>query len=246
MNIASKGGTVKNRDSSQTPRGEIPVEAKQGRGGPRKTQDQTATPNEPRGRGRPIGSKTKPKRPSLYNNISRESRDNIHSIDLVIPEVIESKDEINIKDQMTQKELNFLELLFSGNHSIDKAMILAGYGQYSKDWRYKLSQKIIRKYEQQVGDHRKIMRTMGYGEVKVIKLLIDSAENAKSETVKLNARIALAKCIGLQKEVVDGVEGITIVFNAHASPPDQPSTATQPKPVAPPASTPTPGFRVIK
>jgi hypothetical protein len=55
---------------------------------------------------------------------------------------------------------------------------------------------------------------MGYGEVRVIEMLIEAATKFKSETVKLNARIALAKALGLQKEVVDGVQGVKIVINA--------------------------------
>ena len=55
---------------------------------------------------------------------------------------------------------------------------------------------------------------MKYGETKVIEMLIDSAENAKSEMVKLTARIALARCLGLQKDVVEVEHGMNIIIRS--------------------------------
>ena len=74
----------------------------------------------------------------------------------------------------------------------------------------------------QAGDHRKIMRAMGYGEVKAIEMLIDSAENAKSEMVKLNARIALAKCLGLNQDVVQTHLGVNIIITGRSQRPPEP------------------------
>jgi hypothetical protein len=79
---------------------------------------------------------------------------------------------------------------------------------YHKKSLYRLSRKIVEKYESSAGDHRKIMRAMGYGETKAIKMLIDSATNAKSEMVRLNARAILAKCLGLHQDVVAVNQGI--------------------------------------
>lgn len=206
----------------------------------KKDKDQTTSPEKSRGRGRPTGSKTKPKSPSLYNNISRDNNS------MLSPEVIGSKDEIDIKKQLTLKELKFLEFYLSGNYTQINAMKLAGYIGYHDNSLNRLARRIVQKYEQHVGDHRKIMRAMGYGEVKIIKLLIDSAENAKSETVRLNARIALAKCLGMQKEVIDAVEGVQIVIRAPLTAGKQPTTAAQPRPAVPPGSSPAPGIRMIK
>jgi len=118
----------------------------------------------------------------------------------------------SIKNQLNEKELKFLELYLSGEYTIEKAMIAAGYANYHPKYIHVAARKIIEKYEQQAGDHRKIMRAMGYGETKAIEMLIDSATNAKSEMVRLNARAILAKCLGLHQDVVAANLGIQIVI----------------------------------
>jgi hypothetical protein len=132
----------------------------------------------------------------------------------IAPEIIDNIERIKLKEQLTLKELKFIELYLTGDLTVDKAMELAGYGEYSKDWRYKLSQKIIIKYESQAGDHRKIFRDIGAGELAIAQGLLKLATTAKSEMVRLNAWLGLAKCLGLTKEVVEGVQGIKIIINA--------------------------------
>jgi hypothetical protein len=122
--------------------------------------------------------------------------------------------EIDLKEQPTVREVRFIELRFVEGMTTDKAMIAAGYGKYSPKQRYRIATKIVQKYEHRAGDHRKIMRAMGYGETKIIEMLIDSAENAKSEMVRLGARTFLAKCLGMQQDVVDMQSGIRIIVNA--------------------------------
>jgi hypothetical protein len=117
-----------------------------------------------------------------------------------------------IDKQLSAKELKFIELYLSGEYTKEKAMKAAGYNLLSNHYCLIIAARIIIKYEQTMGDHQKIMREMGYGEVKILQLLIDSAEKAKSETVKLNARIALAKCLGIQKEVLEAIHGVQIVM----------------------------------
>jgi hypothetical protein len=172
------------------------------------------------------------------------NHEGIEEENIIIPEIVEDTD-FNLKSQLTVKELRFLELYMSGDYTIEKAMELAGYLGYHKKSLYRIGRKIVEKHESQAGDHRKIMRAMGYGEVKILQLLINSAEKAKSETVKLNARIALAKCIGLHKDVVDGVEGITIIF-APANSPDKPDGPQPGQPPAVPPQKPGPTLRMIK
>lgn len=67
------------------------------------------------------------------------------------------------------------------------------------------------------------MRAMGYGETKVIEMLIDSAENAKSEVVRLNARVILAKCLGMMRETMDIQTGISIIIQPNQTPPPEPN-----------------------
>lgn len=151
-----------------------------------------------RGRGRPKGAVTKkPKATAAQHGA---------------PDQPENSPYIDIKAKMTLQELNFLEIYLSGGVTIDKAMIQAGYGHYSQDWRYKLAQKIVIKHESQAGDHRIICRALGAGEIAVIQGLLDLARNANSEMVRLNAWSQLSKILGLTKEQVDGAGGITIIF----------------------------------
>jgi hypothetical protein len=136
-----------------------------------------------------------------------------------IPETIYASDEdclenCDLAGDMTLRELKFVEIYLSGQISLDKAMILAGFEEYSETYRARLGTKIVRKYECRTDDHRKIMRALGWGEVRVIQSLIEAATGFKSEQVRLNARLGLAKCLGLTKEIVEGVEGISIVINS--------------------------------
>lgn len=131
----------------------------------------------------------------------------------------EAMSKVDITSQLTVMETKFLELKFAGGLSTDKAMITAGYGSYSQRQRFRIAAKIVSKYESAVDDHRKIMRAMGYGETKIIEMLIDSAEKASSEMVKLTARIALAKCMGLQKEVVEVQHGMNIIIKSRSQQP---------------------------
>ena len=122
------------------------------------------------------------------------------------------KEKFDLKGQLSLKEQRFIELYLTGDLTVDKAMESAGYVGYHKKSLYRLSRKIVEKYESSAGDHRKIMRAMGYGETKAIEMLIDSAENAKSEMVRLTARITLAKCLGLHQDVVAVNQGIQIII----------------------------------
>jgi hypothetical protein len=195
----------------------------------------------------------------IYNNdISRQvliERENINLVDsnnpqktnhrktnknkddkVLIPEIIDDNppnETFDLKSQLTLKELNFIEFYLTGNYTIEKAMIAAGYNGYHQDTLYKMSRKIIQRYESQAGDHRKIMRAMGYGEVKVIEMMIEAATKFKSETVRQKARETLGKWLGIQTEVIDGTEGITIVIRGTKSA----TSPEQPQPTAPPAPT---------
>jgi hypothetical protein len=48
----------------------------------------------------------------------------------ILPEPV-----FNLKDPLTEEILKFIEIRLSGNHSIDKLMILAGYRNYHQDTR---------------------------------------------------------------------------------------------------------------
>jgi hypothetical protein len=179
---------------------------------PMQTQDRDQQVK--RGRGRPKGAVTKkPKATAAQHGT---------------PDQPENSPYIDIKAKMTLQELNFLEIYLSGRVTIDKAMIQAGYGHYSQDWRYKLAQKIVIKYEAQADDHRKIFREMGAGEVAVVEGLLGLARGAKSEMVRLNAYTQIAKCLGLTKEILEGAGGVTIIFEASDKPQPSPGAHLPP------------------
>jgi phage terminase small subunit len=143
---------------------------------------------------------------------------------------IEDESGIDLKSQLTGKELRFIELYLSGNHTIDSALISVGYAGYHPNSLYRIGRRIVRKYESLAGDHRKIMREMGYGETKAIEMLIDSATNAKSEMVRLNARSTLAKCLGLHQDVVAVNQGIQIVIKGRGEDSGKPAVQVQREP----------------
>lgn len=152
-------------------------------------------------------------------------------LEVLVPEVLDNDDGKNgieegsrfdLKEQLTLKELKFIEFYLTGDLTIDKAMESAGYVGYHVKSLYRLGRRIVEKYESQAGDHRKIMRAMGYGETKAIENLIDSANNAKSDMVKLNARIALAKCLGLNNDVIQTHLGVNIIITGRSQRPPDP------------------------
>jgi hypothetical protein len=137
----------------------------------------------------------------------------------LVREIVEDDGEngikkIGLKGQLTFREQRFIELYLTGNLTVDKAMESAGYKGYHKKSLYRLGRKIVEKYECQAQDHRKIFRALGAGEVAVAQGLLKLATTAKSEMVRLNAWQAIARCLGLQKEIMNGVEGVSIVINA--------------------------------
>ena len=123
---------------------------------------------------------------------------------------------VNLKDKLTEKELRFVEIYMSGNYTQVNALKSAGYTDYNEKYLEFLARKIIGKYESQVEDHRIICRALGAGEVAVINGLLNLAQGAKSEMVRLNAWSQLSKILGLTKEILEGAGGLTIVFEGQA------------------------------
>jgi hypothetical protein len=160
--------------------------------------------------GRPKGSKNRKTR-LVNQDISQDKA-------VLVPELIGESQEtkpatkFDIKSKLTDRELKFIEIYLTQGCNKETAMIQAGYTNYSIEYLQVLGTKIIAKYEQQAEDRRIIMRAMGYGEIKVIQMIVDSAENAKSEIVRLNAKLGLAKFLGLSQENIQGGQGVTIVI----------------------------------
>ncbi len=140
----------------------------------------------------------------------------------------------SIKNQLNEKELKFLELYLSGEYTIEKAMNAAGYIGYNLKYLYRLSRKIVEKFESRAADSRKIARAIGAGEVFIIKTLYSLAKDSKSEKIRGDNAMNLAKILGLTKEQLEGAGGVTIVFEG-------PGAQTQALPGAPPPLPPSQG-----
>jgi hypothetical protein len=168
-----------------------------------------------------------PNSPYIYNNINNINKSIDSKSNNDCSEVLNKRDDIDIKAAFTEKELKFLKLYLLGDVTQEMAMIYAGYKATQPRYVRFLAKKIIQKYESQGGDHQKIFREIGFGEVEIAMGIKNLAQNAKSEMVRLNALALAAKCLGLTKEQVEGVGGITIIFEVA----DQPAAL----PGAPPA-----------
>jgi hypothetical protein len=120
----------------------------------------------------------------------------------------------HLKDPLSLKEMKFLEIYFLGGLNMDQAMISAGYVGYHPKSLYRLGRKIVEKFENQAGDHRKIFRAIGAGEVTIIRGLLEIAQDPKvSAAVRLRAWSTLASCMGLKSEIVEPFQGFSIIIS---------------------------------
>ena len=143
-------------------------------------------------------------------------RDSINKLDdMGKGELQSAKD---LKAKMTPKELRFIGFHLAENMSKIKSMKSAGYQAANDSYLYLLAKRIIQKYESQAGDHRIIARAIGAGEVFIIKTLYLLAKDSKSEKMKREAAMDLAKILGLTKDQVEGAGGITIIFEQPDAP----------------------------
>lgn len=150
----------------------------------------------------------------------------VEEVNLSAPEQ-EDEIEVDLKVQLSSQELKFITFRFVEGMTIENAMKSAGYEGYHPSYLWKLGKKIIQKYESSAGDHRKIFRSIGAGETAVAEGLLKLATTAKSEMVRLNAWTVIAKCLGLQKEVVDVQTGISIIIQQPQPAPSEPSRSSR-------------------
>lgn len=120
--------------------------------------------------------------------------------------------EVNFKEKMTVKELKFIEYHLVKGETIKRAMMLAGYRDLENNHLYWLAKKIVNKYEERAADHRTIMRAIGAGEAAVSAGLLHLARTATSEVARVQAYTTLAKMLGMQKDILQGNEGVTVII----------------------------------
>ena len=133
-----------------------------------------------------------------------------------IPEIV--NDSISLKDQLTAKEMKFLEIFCSGEVSMERAMVLAGYETGHPNSVYYRAHKIIKKYESQTEDTRKIFQDIRFGQLTIAQGIKNKALNAKSEMVSLNAYQLAARCTRMLEEPQASHQGVNIIINCGTEP----------------------------
>ena len=133
---------------------------------------------------KPTRARAKPAKFPSTNNINT-SKMGIKDTNLEDTTLLSDSSKINqgvpLKDQLTQKELKFLDIYLSGEVTMERAMLLAGYENYHPRYVYDKASKILQKYESQGGGAQKIFRAIGFGEVSVAKGIKKLATKGKSE-----------------------------------------------------------------
>jgi hypothetical protein len=174
-------------------------------GRPPKPKPATSKPKRPPGRPKSLISKDKPAKtqtPSnLYNIYNKGNGIN--------REILDTYD---TKSKMTPQELKFLEYHLVMQFRIIKAMSMSGYKVGTNTYKYLLAKKILQKYEEQADDHRKIFRAVGLGEIAVAKGILKACQKARTTKELTDAYGLAAKCLGLQREVIEGAGGITLII----------------------------------
>ena len=143
--------------------------------------------------------------------------------------------QVDQKSALTLQEIGFLENYFISPYSPredeptkDQAMVAAGYGHFSAQYRNRLANKILRKYESQAGDVRKIFCDIGFGQTQIARGIKHKAENAVSEMVALNALKLAAQCTRMVEEPQASHQGVNIIINCGTEPAGGPGAPARP------------------
>jgi hypothetical protein len=124
-------------------------------------------------------------------------------------------DDVNLESPLNPRELRFLELYFFSGKKMTQyeAAKKAGYKGSSKPALCNQAKKIIEKYES-LTDPREIFRQIGLGEAQVASRLLALADDTTiPPSVRLQALNTASKCLGLQREGVESVQGARIIIN---------------------------------
>jgi len=116
------------------------------------------------------------------------------------------------KDELTAKELAFIEAFLVGGVTRDQAMITAGYGNFSQNYRHQIARNIIQKYEWRADDRRNLFRAAGAGELRICMGLLEIAQGSYPAGVRRAAWADLASCMGLKAEQIEPFQGVFLVM----------------------------------
>jgi hypothetical protein len=123
------------------------------------------------------------------------------------------------KSPMTPREQKFLEIYFSGEKiTMEQAARRAGFKAKNKTALCNAARRVLMKYECQT-DPREIFRRIGLGEEAIAKKLLAIADDTGiAAGTRVQALSIASKCLGLQREVVEGASGARIVIHPAAEP----------------------------
>ena len=77
-------------------------------------------------------------------------------------------------------------------------------------------------------DKRKIFRDIGFGEARIAKGIMQLAQEAKSEMVRLNAHQLAARCTRMLEEPQASHQGVNIIINCGTEPAGGPGAPARP------------------
>lgn len=155
----------------------------------------------------------------IYNK--EEYQENIES----------NKEVIEIKEEMTEKELKFIRLYLIDHVPAKIALVAAGYRKYNDTYASTVAQKIKKKYECST-QGAEILSDLNFGAVEIAQGIIDIARTCPNAQVRLNALALCAKAAGLLKEAADQAPGVTIVIKGRDQGVDAPG-GREPAPYTP-------------
>ena len=157
----------------------------------------------------------------LYIYNKEEYQENIES----------NKEVIEIKEEMTEKELKFIRLYLIDHVPAKIALVAAGYRKYNDTYASTVAQKIKKKYECST-QGAEILSDLNFGAVEIAQGIIDIARTCPNAQVRLNALALCAKAAGLLKEAADQAPGVTIVIKGRDQGVDAPG-GREPAPYTP-------------
>ncbi len=158
----------------------------------------------------------KPRRPKKQNSATSSPVDinistNINKHDNQQDINIAASSARDLKQELTEKELKFIECHLIHRMNRQDAMIAAGYGGFHPRTRYYIASRIIHKYESRAQDRRNLFRELGAGEVAICRGLLGIAQDRRNPAMVRRAAWAdLASCMGLKGEQIENFQGVTL------------------------------------
>jgi hypothetical protein len=121
---------------------------------------------------------------------------------------------VDFETPMSPREQRFLELYFFSGEKITQheAAKKAGYRGKTKQALCNTARRIIQKFES-LTDPRGIFRQIGLGEAQVASRLLAMADDPTiSASVRRQTLNTASKCLGLQRETAESVQGARIII----------------------------------